>query len=52
MVEDSCSFSGMEDRLERKLRDLKAKRDRINQAIATLESARALVGPAQAERQG
>jgi hypothetical protein len=44
IAEGSCAYSGGEDRLDRKLRDLKAKRDRINRAIATLESARALVG--------
>lgn len=32
------------DRLVRKLRDLKAKRDRINRKIATLESAQPLMG--------
>lgn len=44
VVEASSAHSGAEDRLERKLRDLKAKRDRLNREIATLERAQALVG--------
>jgi hypothetical protein len=44
VVETSSVNSAGEDRIERKLRVLKAKRDRINRAIATLERAQELVG--------
>lgn len=44
VVETSSVNLAGEDRLERKLRVLKAKRDRINREIATLERAQELVG--------
>ena len=44
VVEASSVNSAGEDRLERKLRVLRAKRDRINREIATLERAQELVG--------
>jgi cell division protein FtsB len=44
----NTSVSG-DDKLTRKIRDLKAERDRLNQEIATLERARALLETTQYE---